>query len=80
MKTTSYIRPWTLHRRLLANVEPKCVKQRQNQGRRKQIDIGGGGGGGGAGNSGNLGGSGGTHPQIILKPRTPKYDFQRLGK
>ena len=35
------------------------------QGRRKQMDIGGG-----AGNSENLGESGGMHPQIILKSRT----------
>ena len=41
------------------------------QGRRKQMDIGGGG----AGNSGNLGGSGGIHHQIILKSRTPEIRF-----
>ena len=40
-----------------------------NQGRRKQMDIGG------AGNSENLGGSGGMHPQIILKSRTPEIRF-----
>ena len=49
-----------------------CRSTKRNvQGRRKQVDIGGGG----AGNSRNLGGSGGRHTQIILKSRTPEIRF-----
>ena len=45
--------------------------EEDKQGRRKQMDIGGGG----AGKSVNLGRSGGMQPEIILKSTTPKIRF-----
>ena len=41
-----------------------------NQGRRNQIDIGGGGGGGDGGRCGNS-----MHPKTISKSRTPEIQF-----
>ena len=58
-------------------IDFKTIFNSIQQGRRKQMDIGGGGRGW---QQWKPWGVWGHAPQIILKSRTPKYDFQRPGK